>query len=167
MAAKDQGADATHGHWTVIPRTLCFVTHGGDVLLLKRAAHKRIFPNKYNGLGGHIERDEDPRSSAIREIKEEAGLDVINVRYRGVINIDAGGTGGIMLLVYTAEATSREVIDSEEGTLEWVALDEVPAQDVVEDLPILLPRLFGKINAPFSAHVSYDENDQLIFRFAE
>jgi len=60
MGAKDQGADATAGRWLVIPRTLCFVTHGDDVLLLKRAGHKRVYPGLYNGVGGHLERDEDP-----------------------------------------------------------------------------------------------------------
>ncbi|MEL6271862.1 MAG: hypothetical protein AAFR22_18795, partial [Chloroflexota bacterium] len=51
MGAKEQGADATQGRWLVIPRTLCFVLNGDDVLLMKRAAHRRVFPNRYNGAG--------------------------------------------------------------------------------------------------------------------
>ncbi len=38
MSAKDQGADATAGRWLAIPRTLCFITHGNDILLLKRGS---------------------------------------------------------------------------------------------------------------------------------
>ena len=80
----------------------------------------------------------------------------------------AGGAGGILLLVYTAEAVGREVIESEEGTLEWIPLAEIHTKDAVEDLPILIPLLFG-VDAgaePFSAHVSYDEADRIIFRLA-
>lgn len=171
MGANDQGANATEGRWIVIPRTLCLVTQGQDILLLKRSPHKRVFPNKYNGLGGHIERDEDAAAGAVREIKEESGLEVQNVHLRGLIHIDASPayTSGILLVVFTAEALSRNFTDGSEGTLEWVALDKIGEKDLVEDLPILLPRLFGEQAslAPFSAHVSYDADDRLVFRFAE
>lgn len=167
MGANDQGADATQGRWVVIPRTLCVVRYGDDVLLLKRAAHKRVFPNKYNGVGGHIERHEDPQTSAIREIKEETGLDVYNIQLRGVINIDAGQSSGIMLFVYMAYAAGRDFTDSDEGTLEWVPIGQVYDKDLVEDFPYLLPRLLSDEERPFAAHVSYDESDTLVFRFMD
>jgi len=166
MGSKDQGATATDNRWLVIPRTLSFITHGTDVLLLKRAPHKRVFPNKYNGLGGHIERHEDPQTSAIREIHEETNIPVKNVQFRGVHHIDTGHTNGIILMIYTAEATTRDFVNSEEGTLEWVPLNEIQTKDLVEDIMLLMDRLFGK-NArktPFAAHVSYDDDDQLIYK---
>ena len=67
MGAKQQGADATQDRWLVIPRTLSFVMNGDDMLLMKRAPHKRVFPNQYNGLGGHIERNEDTRRRSPRD----------------------------------------------------------------------------------------------------
>jgi 8-oxo-dGTP diphosphatase len=168
MGAKDQGADATAGRWLVIPRTLCFITHGDDVLLLKRGQHKRIFPGRYNGVGGHIERDEDPLTSAIREMQEETGLDVTNVQLRGVINVDAdpGAANGIMVFVYSAEALSRDFTDSEEGTLEWIPRDDVEDLPLVEDLPVLLPLVFDSLSPVFFAHSSYDANDEQIMLFA-
>jgi 8-oxo-dGTP diphosphatase len=168
MSAHAQGAEATTGRWMVIPRTLCLVMHGADLLLMKRGPHKRVFPNRYNGLGGHLERDEDPLACAIREIREEAGIEVHNVQLRGVVNIDAGHPNGILLLVYSAEALSRAVRESDEGTLEWVALSEATQKDLVEDLPLVIPRLFGPnaFQQPFAAHVSYDAADQMIYRFA-
>jgi 8-oxo-dGTP diphosphatase len=168
MGAKEQGADATAGRWLVIPRTLCFITHNDDVLLLKRGEHKRIFPGQYNGLGGHIERDEDPFTGAIREMQEETGLDVTNVRFRGTIHVDTAQANGIMVFVFSAEATSRTFTDSDEGTLEWVPRDQVYDLPLVEDLPILLPRLLDTTpdSPPFFAHTSYDENDELVMLFA-
>ena len=71
MGAQAQGADATTGRWVVIPRTLVLVFEGDDVLLMKRGAHRRIFPNKYNGLGGHVERDEHPGFTEFRRAAEQ------------------------------------------------------------------------------------------------
>ncbi len=170
MGAKEQGADATGGRWLVIPRTLCFVFNGDDVLLMKRAPHRRVFPNRYNGVGGHIERDEDPQTGARREIREETGLEVTDLRLRGVYNIDAGEATGIVLYVYTAASPSREItVESDEGTLRWVARGEALALDLVEDLPLILPRVFAadETTPPFSAYVSYDDADALVMRFAD
>lgn len=169
MGAKQQGADATKGRWLTIPRTLSFILNGDDVLLMKRAPHKRVFPNQYNGLGGHIERDEDPLTSAKREILEESGLEVDNLRLCSIHNIDAGQDTGIILFVYLANSASREFVQesSDEGELEWIAIEQLDNYDLVEDLPLILPRIL-KLSAdesPFSVHVSYDENDEIVMQF--
>lgn len=169
MGAHEQGANATDGRWLTIPRTLCFVLNGDDVLLMKRGAHKRVFPNRYNGVGGHIERDEDPLTSARREILEETGLYVRDIRLRAVYNIDAGETTGILLLVFTAYSDSRETQNNDEGTLHWIPRDEVMSLDLVEDLPHLLPRILDMPEdaPPLFVHVSYDDHDVIQMRFAE
>jgi 8-oxo-dGTP diphosphatase len=168
MGANDQGANATDNRWLTIPRTLCFVFNSSDVLLMKRAAHRRVFPNKYNGLGGHIERDEDPLTGAKREILEESGLTVRDVRLRSVHNIDAGQATGIILFVYTAWSDSREFKNaSDEGTLHWIPTDKLGDFDLVEDLPLILPRLIAMSDTtpPYSVHVSYAETDEIQMRF--
>jgi 8-oxo-dGTP pyrophosphatase MutT (NUDIX family) len=48
-----------------------YVVHDGRVLLRKHDKYKQWFP-----VGGHIELDEDPPHAAIREAKEEVGLDI-------------------------------------------------------------------------------------------
>lgn len=169
MGANEQGAHLTNERWVTIPRTLCFVTNGDDVLLMRRGAHKRIFPNRYNGVGGHIERDEDPLTSARREIREETGLDVHDVRLRAVYNIDANESSGIVLFVFTAIADKRAVTANDEGTLHWVSKAMVTQFDLVEDLPIILPRILemGIADAPLFVHVSYDSDDCIQMRFAK
>ncbi len=152
-----------------IPRALCFITSADDVLLLKHAAHSRVFPNRYNGVGGHIERHEDPLTGARREIKEETGLDVRDTTLRAVYNIDAGEATGITLFVFTAVSDSRDVIEDREGSLHWVARADLFGLDLVEDLPILLPRILAMqpSDPPLFVYVSYDAGDVMQMRFAE
>jgi len=167
MGAHDQGVDATNNRWLTIPRALCFVQHGNNVLLMKRAAHRRVFPNCYNGVGGHIERDESPYQAIVREIEEETGLTVENVRLRGIHNIDAGGESGIIMFVFTAQSQTANFIDpGDEGTLHWIASEDVLSLDLVEDLPYILPRVFDE-SPLYYAHVSYDTDDKLVIQFDE
>ena len=156
--------------WLVSARTLIFLTHGDEILLMKRAAHKRVFPNQYNGLGGHIERNEDPAAAALREVHEESGLRVHSLRLRGIHHIDAGADTGIMLFVYTAISDARALqSDTDEGALHWVPRDKLDELDLVEDLPMLLPRVLDMKDddPPYSAHVSYDGADKIVIRMRD
>ena len=169
MGANEQGANAIQDRWLTIPRTLCFVLNGSDILLMKRASHKRVFPNQYNGVGGHIERDEDPLSSAKREILEETGLTVSNIKLRAIYNVDAKASTGIILFVFIAQSDSREVTANDEGTLYWIPRTDLAQYNLVEDLPIILPKILGmqESDSPLFVHVSYDNNDTIQMRFAD
>jgi 8-oxo-dGTP diphosphatase len=170
MPKSDQGIDVSlnRQRYAVIPRTLVFITRGERVLLLRGSPQKRIWANKYNGIGGHVERGEEVYSAARREVREETGLNVEHLRLAGVINVDGGQSAGILLFVFTAESRSGDLIPSEEGELEWIARDRLAHHDLVEDLPIILPRALDlPPNAsPFFAHYHYDEQERLIIRFA-
>jgi 8-oxo-dGTP diphosphatase len=169
MPKSDQGIDVSlkRQRYSVIPRTLVFITREQRVLLLRGSAQKRIWANKYNGIGGHIERDEDVFSAALREIREETSLAVDDLRLVGLINIDGDQPAGIMLFVFTARSQSGEPIPSEEGTLEWIARDQLAKIDLVEDLPTILPRALDlpPNSTPFFAHYQYDEQERLIIHF--
>ena len=168
MTKSDQGVRQSAGRYKVVPRTLCFITHGDDVLLLRGSPTKRIWPNRYNGVGGHVEANEDVYTAAVREMREETGLDVTGVQLRGIVNIDTNEEMGIILLVFTAQACGREVRPSPEGTLEWVKQDRVGTLDLVEDLPMLLPKVLAMQpgDPPFFARYYYDEHDKLRIIFA-
>jgi len=167
MPASDQGVAKSKDRYHLVPRVLCFVTHGTDVLLLKGAPTKRLWPDRYNGLGGHVERREGVAAAARREIREEAGLEVRDLRLRGVITIDTGEAAGIGLYVFVAEALSRETVASTEGALEWVPAARVAEIDLVEDLFTLLPVVLAhpKDAPPFSAAYHYDDHDRLVITF--
>jgi 8-oxo-dGTP diphosphatase len=168
MPKSDQGINVSlkRQRYTVIPRTLVFITRGDRILLLRGAPTKRIWANKYNGLGGHIERDEDVYAAALREVHEEAGLEVENLRLVGLVNIDGDQPTGIMLFVFTAHSRAGDPRPSEEGTLEWIARDQLAQIDLVEDLPTILPHALDRTPdaPPFFAHYHYDKQERLIIQ---
>ena len=60
-----------HIHEKIDFTVAIFVVQRGKVLLIH---HRNL--DKWLPLGGHIELDEDPEQAALREAKEESGLDV-------------------------------------------------------------------------------------------
>ncbi|MEP7358507.1 MAG: NUDIX domain-containing protein [Anaerolineales bacterium] len=167
MPAADQGSAQSPGRYQLVPRVLCFVLDADRVLLLRGAPDKKIWPGRYNGLGGHVERGESIQAAAEREILEESGLRVSLLRLRGVITIDTGAAAGIGLYVFTAQTAGGALTPSAEGSLEWVPRAAVAQMPIVPDVAVLLERLAGRPESapPFSAHYHYDQQDELVVIF--
>lgn len=154
--------------YTIVPRTLIFLTRKDQVLLLRLGSDRGEWTGLLNGLGGHIERGEDPLQSARREIEEEIGRSAKDLRLAGVVNIDTGSSPGIGLYVFVGEIEKGELEAGSEGTPEWVSIDAIEEASLVEDLPILLPRALECLEgaAPFSARYEYSEAGELRIRFS-
>jgi 8-oxo-dGTP diphosphatase len=165
MPQSDQGI--SEDRYAVIPRTAIFLRRGDSFLLLKGAPTKRLWANKYNGLGGHVERGEDVLSAAKRELLEETGL-TADLWLCGTLIVDAGDMG-IALYLLTDECLEGESAPSKEGTAEWIPFDQISTLPVVEDVPILLSRIrhMQRGDPPFSARSYYDERERLIVEFSE
>lgn len=153
------------GRYWVSPRTLSFVVDGERVLLLRGAPTKRLWANRLNGVGGHVEPGEDVYTAALREVQEETGLEVQGLRLRGVVHVapyPAQGTGspdvGVMMFIFTAALAGGALRASVEGVLEWHPIADVcrgAIPDLMDDLQLLLPRALTA-RAPFMAHMTYD-----------
>ena len=58
---------------------ICIAEDGSEIALIKQG----YVSENYVNVAGYVKRGETPESTAVREIKEEIGLDAVSVRYVG------------------------------------------------------------------------------------
>jgi len=125
--------------YQLIPRTLAFISHKGKIVFIQKNDKHSLIKGQINGVGGHIEIGEDPYEAVIREIREETGLEVINLQMTAMIFIDTKFNPGILVFVFKADSDGGKLIESNEGRLFLLSRDEV-ADDkrIMKDVPMLL-----------------------------
>ena len=81
--------------------------------------HGYIFP------GGHVEKHEPIVDSMIREIREETGLTISNIRLCGIKDWIEDNGSRYMVFLYKTNCYSGELQSSSEGRVFWMPLDEL------------------------------------------
>ena len=141
--------------------TLCYIVKDGKVLMLHRVKKKNdINHDKWIGIGGKFEPEEAPEECILREAKEETGLTLTSWRCRGVVTfLQEGGEGEYMYL-FTADDFTGELIECDEGDLQWVSMDFLDALPTWEGDRIFLNLLWQ--DAPFFLLTLRYHGDELI-----
>lgn len=141
--------------------TLCYIVKDGKVLMLHRVKKKNdINHDKWIGIGGKFEPEEAPEACILREAKEETGLTLTSWRCRGVVTfLQEGGEGEYMYL-FTADDFTGELIECDEGDLQWVSMDFLDALPTWEGDRIFLNLLWQ--DAPFFLLTLRYQGDRLV-----
>ncbi|CAG9621893.1 NUDIX hydrolase [Sutcliffiella rhizosphaerae] len=139
-----------------LPYTMCFIKRKDTVLLLLRTKD----PNngKWNGVGGKIEKDETPLASVIRETREESGLIINDMTFRGIVTWNKR-TG---MYVYVGNDFEGSLMkDGPEGKLEWKSKEWiVSSSEVVSNIKFFLDELFSK-NEPVEHSFMYNSTGNI------
>ncbi len=141
--------------------TLCYIVKDGKVLMLHRVKKKNdINHDKWIGIGGKFEPEEAPEECILREAKEETGLTLTSWRCRGVVTfLQEGGEGEYMYL-FTADDFTGELIECDEGDLQWVSMEFLDALPTWEGDRIFLNLLWQ--DAPFFLLTLRYQGDRLV-----
>jgi len=126
----------------MIEATLCFpLRSDGDdadeVLLIEK--RRGLGEGWYNGPGGKLEAGETPRECAVRETREEVGLEVTTLEKAGELTFLLDGEGHTRCHVYRTRSFAGEPTASEEAYPEWVPVDDVPYDRMWDDDHLWLP----------------------------
>jgi len=147
--------------YTPILGTLGYIVNKDQskVLLVHRNARDSDqHLGKYNGLGGKLESNEDPATGMIREIKEEAGIDVVDMKLKGIINWTGFGPNGedwmgFVFFINLFHGTPHA--KNEEGDLSWHKIDEINELPMWEGDRYFLPLVFDANPKVFYGYMPY------------
>jgi len=141
--------------------TLCYIERDGCWLMLHRVKKEHdINRDKWIGIGGKFEDKESPEDCVLREVKEETGLTLTRYRYRGLVTFVSDRYETEYMHLFTADGFVGELIDCDEGALEWVPKERVPALPTWAGDRIFLDLLARDVPF-FSLKLSY-EGDALV-----
>lgn len=108
--------------------TLCYVEHDGCYLMLHRVKKQHdVNRDKWVAVGGKLEENESPEDCALREIREETGLAVTDLRYCGLVTFVSDLWEGEYMHLFHAFGPAGPLKDCDEGTLEWVPKQRIDA----------------------------------------
>jgi len=150
----------------MIEGTLCFVVSDDEVLLIEK--RRGLGEGWYNGPGGKREAGETIRECAIREVREEVGIDVDTpaLSKAGELTFRLDGDPQLHCHVFRTDRFDGEPRPSEEARPEWFALDEVPYDQMWDDDRYWLPLVLE--DRTFRGWFRFDaDGDRLRGRFVE
>lgn len=113
-------------------------------LLLQRKTAGKFGEGKWNGPGGKLRLGEIPYDGAKREVYEETGLNVSNLKLHGILKHYFGEVSGPDWVVYifSTRDFKGKLCEGEEGALRWFQIDEIPYDEMWQDdehwVPLLL-----------------------------
>lgn len=133
--------------------------HNEDQVLLLDRQH-----DDFSGFippGGKVDFPESLAASAIREVKEETGLDVWNLEYKGVQHyVNEEQKVRYLIFYYVTDSfTGTLLTDSREGNPSWFQKSqamELPMQDVVRTV---FPLFFQEGTFELYLHAEVEASD--------
>lgn len=117
---------------------MCMVyddSFNGDTITRKILVQDRLNKN-WSGItfpGGHVELNESFVESTIREIKEETGLTINNLKLCGVKQFQTLDDIRYIVLLYKTNCFEGELKSSDEGKVFWINADEIDNYSLAND----------------------------------
>jgi len=106
----------------ISPAAMVLITRGDEVLLA-RSPHFR--PGVFSALAGFVEAGETLEQCAVREVREEVGIEIANLRY---FRSQSWPFPNSLMLAFLADYAGGEITpqESEIEAADWFAVDSLP-----------------------------------------
>ena len=156
-----------HIHEMVICANM-FVRKNGKYLLLKRSAKKHFAPNFVHPVGGKVDPGENPYVAAERELMEEAGIRVKNIRLEGVFTEHTGAmprykeVPNWLIFQFSGDYESGTVKETDEGQLLWFAPQEIKKQKLIPSVAAAIDHILNPKDGTVFATFAYNKKGALV-----
>ncbi len=145
----------------MINSSICYIEKEEKYLMLHRTKkEKDINKEKWIGVGGKFEDKESPEDCIIREVKEETGLTLNSCKLRCIVTYVSKDWDTEYMYVFTSDDFSGELIECNEGDLEWVDKNKIFELNLWEGDKIFLKKI-QKDDTFFTMKFNYD-GDKLL-----
>lgn len=145
----------------MILSTVCYIEKDGKYLMLHRTKKENdINKDKWIGIGGKFEANESPEECVIREVLEETGLNLNSCKLKCIVTYVSTNWETEYMYVFTSNNFSGDLIECNEGDLQWIEKDKVINLNTWEGDKIFLNKI-QKDNTFFTVKFNYD-GDKLI-----
>ena len=141
----------------------CYLVEDNKVVAIKYNEHSKK-AGYYDIPGGKIEKNETPKQAAIREMKEETGLTVSNLKYRGNMIIEYPDRIYDFDVFLTNECNG-EPQDFSENTSEWIDIPALLSKEKILSSLMILNSFYinGLLeNNNFYMYIKVDENENIL-----
>ncbi len=142
----------------------CYLIKDNEVVVTKyKKGNKK--EGYYDIPGGKIEEGETPKQTAIREMQEETGIEIQNLKYKGIMTIEYPDRMFIFD-TFISKEYEGEPQEFEENTSEWIDIDELLKKEKILSNIILLDKFLIKglidDNRNFNLHIKVDEQENIL-----
>ncbi len=126
----------------MINSSICYIEKDGKYLMLHRTKKENdINKDKWIGVGGKFEDKESPEECIIREVKEETGLILNSLSLKCIVTYVSNNWDTEYMFVFTSNDFSGDLIECDEGDLEWVDKNEILNLNLWEGDKIFLEKI--------------------------
>lgn len=149
---------------TIRKAVRCYLIKDNKVVVIRyKQGNKK--EGYYDIPGGKIESGEVPKQTAIREMKEETGIDIKNLKYKGIMTIEYPNRKFIFD-TFISNEYEGELQEFQENTSEWIDIEELLKKEKILSNIMILNRFFIKglrdDNYNFSMHIIVDEQENIL-----
>lgn len=142
----------------------CFVKKDGKYLMLHRNKNKRIMPDVWMAPGGKREFNEGLFEATRREIMEETGLTIKNLRIKATGNaylkdLDQELYFHFLVADYKSGKLKQ---NQEDGKLKWLTQEEITnLPNLLSEIKEVLPYIFKDNNQIISYKAVYEKGNYI------
>lgn len=108
--------------------TLIYIENDSKYLMLHRTKKEHdCNKGKWIGIGGKFNETESPEECVVREVKEETGLTLLSMEYRGIVTFVSDNNFTEYMHIFWSKDFSGTLCECDEGELEWIEKSKMNA----------------------------------------